>query len=104
MAHGIAAHHAVLLLVLTTSPYNRTLATEVFDWEHLRFDPDEAIKYLDKTLAKEGAQDLVHGDAILLHFTKRVLTTTAELQSGVSIRKYLRKRNIAIVIITSERP
>lgn len=76
------------------------LATEMFHWKHLRYHPDETIKYLDE---KEGVQDLVHGDSILWHFIKWVLTTITEIQSSVLIRKYLRKKNIVIASITSER-
>lgn len=79
------------------------LDTEIFHWKHLRYYPDETIKYLDETLPKEGVQDLVHGDSIFLHFTKWVLTTITEIQSSVLIRKYLRKKNIVIASITSEK-
>lgn len=73
------------------------LATEMFHLRyHLRYYPDE-------TLSKEGVQDLVHGESILLHFTKWVLTTITEMHSSVLIRKNLRKKNIVIASITRER-
>lgn len=91
MAHGISAHHTGLLLVLISGLSLRHFIGSTQDTTLRK------LKYLEETLSKEGVQDLVQGDSIW------VPATITEIQSGASIRKYLRKRSSVIASITSER-